>query len=75
MPTMPEKAPTLWTALLAWLVAHQPQLYAAGLSVAIAALRVVYAGIVRGTTAFASSTGDPGHHADANDACRDGGEH
>lgn len=44
MPNMPEKDTTLWAALLAWLIAHQPQLYAAGLSVAIAALRVVYGG-------------------------------
>ncbi|MCU7240395.1 phage holin, lambda family [Pseudomonas peradeniyensis] len=42
MPNMPEKDPGLWSAVLAWLIAHQPQLYAAGLSVGIAVLRVMY---------------------------------
>lgn len=44
MAPMPEKDPGLWAALIAWLIAHQPQLYAAGLSVGIAALRVLYGG-------------------------------
>ncbi|MPS97493.1 MULTISPECIES: phage holin, lambda family [unclassified Pseudomonas] len=47
MPNMPEKDPGLWAAVLAWVFAHQPQLYAAGLSVAIAVLRVVYGGGTR----------------------------
>jgi len=42
MPNMPEKDPGLWAAALAWLVLHQPQLFAAGLSVVIAVLRVMY---------------------------------
>jgi len=42
MPNMPEKDPGLWAAVIAWLVMHQPQLYAAGLSVGIAVLRVMY---------------------------------
>lgn len=33
MPNMSEKDPGLWAAVLAWLVLHQPQLFAAGLSV------------------------------------------
>lgn len=41
---MNEKDPTLWAAVVAWLAAHQPQLYAAGMSVGIAALRVLYGG-------------------------------
>ncbi|WP_236236571.1 phage holin, lambda family [Pseudomonas faucium] len=47
MAHMPEKDPGLWAALIAWVFAHQPQLYAAGLSVAIAVLRVVYGGGTR----------------------------
>ncbi|WP_060482709.1 phage holin, lambda family [Pseudomonas sp. NBRC 111119] len=47
MPNMPEKDPGLWAAVLTWVLAHQPQLYAAGLSVAIAVLRVVYGGGTR----------------------------
>lgn len=47
MLNMPEKDPGQWAAVLAWALAHQPQLYAAGLSVAIAALRVVYGGGTR----------------------------
>ncbi|HDS1816294.1 TPA: phage holin, lambda family [Pseudomonas putida] len=39
---MTEKDPGLWAALIAWVIAHQPHLGAAGLSVAIAVLRVVY---------------------------------
>lgn len=38
--SMNEKDPTLWAAVVAWLAAHQPQLYATGMSVGIAALRV-----------------------------------
>ena len=44
MAPMPEKDPGLWAALIAWVIAHQPQLYAAGLSVAIAVFRVMYGG-------------------------------
>ena len=44
MAHMPEKDPGQWAALIAWVIAHQPQLGAAGLSVAIAVLRVVYGG-------------------------------
>ncbi|WP_457977098.1 phage holin, lambda family [Pseudomonas aeruginosa] len=44
---MPEKDPSLWAALLAWLSLYQPQLYASGLSVGIAILRVVYGGGTR----------------------------
>ncbi|WP_433766652.1 phage holin, lambda family [Pseudomonas putida] len=47
MPNMPEKDPGLWAAVLAWLVMHQPQLFAAGLSVGIAVLRVMYGGGTR----------------------------
>ncbi|MNZ76591.1 Phage holin family (Lysis protein S) [compost metagenome] len=44
MPHMPEKDPGLWAAALAWLVAHQPQLYAFALSVVIGVMRVIYGG-------------------------------
>ncbi|SNB84574.1 phage holin, lambda family [Pseudomonas sp. URIL14HWK12:I8] len=44
MAHMPEKDPGLWAALITWVIAHQPQLYAAGLSVAIAVFRVMYGG-------------------------------
>lgn len=44
MPTMPEKDPALWTALLAWVSTVAPQLYAPALSVAVAVLRVIYGG-------------------------------
>lgn len=44
MAHMPEKDPGLWAALIAWVIAHQPQLGAAGLSVAIAVFRVMYGG-------------------------------
>lgn len=44
MPHMPEKDPGLWADLIAWVVAHHPQLGAAGLSVAIAVFRVMYGG-------------------------------
>lgn len=47
MPNMPEKDPGLWAAALAWLVLHQPQLFAAGLSVVVAVLRVMYGGGTR----------------------------
>ncbi|NQD72932.1 phage holin, lambda family [Pseudomonas sp. CM27] len=47
MPNMPEKDPSLWAAVLTGVLAHQPQLGAAGLSVAIAVLRVVYGGGTR----------------------------
>lgn len=41
---MPEKSPDLWATALAWLGAFLPQLYAPGLSVTIAVLRVIYGG-------------------------------
>ena len=41
---MPEKDPGLWAALLAWLVAHQPQLYTGGIAAAVAMCRVIYGG-------------------------------
>lgn len=41
---MPEKNPDLWVSILAWLGTVAAALYAPGLSVAIAALRVVYGG-------------------------------
>lgn len=44
MPNMPEKDPTLWAVLLAWLVAHQPQLYTGGIAAAVAMFRVIYGG-------------------------------
>lgn len=44
MPSMQEKDPTLWAAVLAWLVAHQPQLYTGGIAAAVAMCRVVYGG-------------------------------
>ncbi|EOG4614363.1 phage holin, lambda family [Pseudomonas aeruginosa] len=44
---MPEKDASTWAALLAWLSVHHPQLYAVGLSVGIAFLRVVYGGGTR----------------------------
>lgn len=47
MPRMPEKNPELWVALLAWLQINSPSLYAFGLSVAIAAVRVIYGGGTR----------------------------
>jgi len=39
---MPEKDPTLWVSVLAWLGTIAAALYAPGLSVAIAVLRVIY---------------------------------
>ncbi|WP_459749816.1 phage holin, lambda family [Pseudomonas sp. 3A(2025)] len=42
MTPMPEKDPVFWAALLAWLATHQPQLYAAAMSTAVAVLRVAY---------------------------------
>ena len=44
MADMPEKDPNNWAAALAWLHAIAPSLYAFGLSVTIAVLRVVYGG-------------------------------
>ncbi len=44
MPKMPEKSPEVWAAVLAWLHAIAPSLYAFCLSVTIAVLRVVYGG-------------------------------
>ena len=44
MPKMPEKSPEVWAAVLAWLHAIAPSLYAFALSVTIAVLRVVYGG-------------------------------
>lgn len=41
---MPEKDPGLWTAALAWLVAHQPQLYTGGIAATVAMCRVIYGG-------------------------------
>jgi len=41
---MPEKSPEVWAAVLAWLHAIAPSLYAFCLSVTIAVLRVVYGG-------------------------------
>lgn len=47
MPKMPEKSPEVWAAVLAWLHAIAPSLYAVALSVVIAGLRVVYGGGTR----------------------------
>ncbi|MBV4507645.1 phage holin, lambda family [Pseudomonas mosselii] len=44
MPNMPEKDPGLWAAVLAWLLAHQPQLSTGGIAAAVAMFRVVYGG-------------------------------
>ena len=44
MPKMPEKSPEVWAAVLAWLHAIAPSLYAFALSVTIALLRVIYGG-------------------------------
>ena len=44
MPKMPEKSPEVWAAVLAWLHAVAPSLYAFALSVTIALLRVIYGG-------------------------------
>lgn len=41
---MPEKDMAAWSALMAWLAAHQPQISAFALSAVIAGLRVVYSG-------------------------------
>ena len=41
---MPEKDPNTWAVALAWLHAIAPSLYAFGLSVTVAVLRVVYGG-------------------------------
>ncbi|TDR46264.1 lambda family phage holin [Pseudomonas brenneri] len=42
--TMPEKNPDIWAAALAWLAAHQPQIYAGGTAAAVALCRVIYGG-------------------------------
>ncbi|WP_422775192.1 phage holin, lambda family, partial [Pseudomonas aeruginosa] len=42
-----DEAPETWAALLAWLSAHYPQLYAAGLSFVVALTRVIYGGGTR----------------------------
>ncbi len=41
---MPEKSPDLWAAVLAWVSQVAPHLYAPLMSVAVAALRVIYGG-------------------------------
>ncbi|MCO7518329.1 MULTISPECIES: phage holin family protein [unclassified Pseudomonas] len=41
---MPEKDPGLWAAVLAWLVAHQPQLSTGGIAAAVAMFRVINGG-------------------------------
>ena len=41
---MPEKDPAFWAAVLTWLGAHQPQLYAGGTAAAVALCRVIYGG-------------------------------
>lgn len=41
---MPERDPGLWASISAFLSAHWPQIYAFLMSVAVAALRVVYGG-------------------------------
>ncbi|MFG5862729.1 phage holin, lambda family [Metapseudomonas sp. CR1201] len=37
-----DQDPSLWAAFIAWMASHHPQLYAFGLSVAIAVVRVIY---------------------------------
>lgn len=44
MNNMPHKDPTLATALLAWLMDNWPAVYGALLALAIAFLRITYAG-------------------------------
>ncbi|WP_404938994.1 phage holin, lambda family [Pseudomonas sp. JDS08PS003] len=44
MAKMPEKNPDLWAAALAWLAAHQPQIYAGGTAAIVAVFRVIYGG-------------------------------
>lgn len=46
MPNMPDK-PDTWAILLAWLSQHAPLLYAALLSFAMAAVRIIYGGGTR----------------------------
>lgn len=41
---MPHKDPTLWAALLAWLMEHWPAVYGALLAIAIAFFRITYNG-------------------------------
>ncbi|TBW02734.1 phage holin, lambda family [Azotobacter chroococcum] len=41
---MPEKNPSTWAELLAWMIQFAPHLYAPALSVVIAGLRVLYGG-------------------------------
>jgi lambda family phage holin len=43
MPNMPDK-PDTWALMLAWLNQHAPILYPAGLSFAMAVLRITYGG-------------------------------
>lgn len=47
MSKMPEKDPSIWAALLAWLSQHVPVLYAAGLCFLVALIRVIYGGGTR----------------------------
>lgn len=44
MPNMPEKDPGLWAALIAWVIAHQPQIVAGSAAAAVALCRVIYGG-------------------------------
>lgn len=44
MTKMPEKDPSLWAALIAWLAVHQPQIYAASMAATVAVFRVMYGG-------------------------------
>ncbi len=44
MNPMPNKDPTLWAAMLAWLMDNWPAVYGALLALAIAFLRITYAG-------------------------------
>ena len=46
MSNMPDK-PDTWALVLAWLSQHAPLLYAAALSFAISALRIIYGGGTR----------------------------
>lgn len=44
MNAMPEKDPTLWAMMLAWLHHHAPVLYAVGVALLTAMLRIRYRG-------------------------------
>lgn len=44
MTKMPDKDPSLWALLLAWLSVHQPQIYAAAMAATVAVFRVIYGG-------------------------------